>query len=47
MRVAGIRTFSLLGLAAGLAGLLGATDYELVALAIIVAAAANSLKLNA
>ncbi len=40
MRVAGIRTFSLLGLAAGLAGLLGATDYELVALSIIIAAAA-------
>ena len=35
MRVAGVRTFSLLGLAAGLAGLLGANGYGFVSLAIM------------
>lgn len=40
MRVAGVRTFSLLGLVAGLAGLLGAMDYQIVASAIVIGAAA-------
>lgn len=40
MRVAGVRTFSLLGLVAGLAGLLGSTGYQIVASAIVVGAAA-------
>lgn len=40
MRVAGVRTFSLLGMVAGLAGLLGSTGYQIVASAIVVGAAA-------
>lgn len=36
MRVAGVRTFSLLGLVAGLAGLLGSTGYQIVAGAIVI-----------
>jgi len=39
-RVAGIRTFTLLGLAGGLAGLLGAKGQPLIAAAIVIAAAA-------
>lgn len=40
MRVAGVRTFSLLGLVAGLAGLLGAIEYQIAASAIVIGAAA-------
>lgn len=39
MRVAGVRTFSLLGIVAGLAGLLGAQGYAVVASAIVIGAA--------
>ena len=40
MRVAGVRTFSLLGFVAGLAGLLGAMEYQIIASAIVIGAAA-------
>lgn len=40
MRVAGVRTFSLLGLVAGLAGLLAALQYQIVSGAIVIGAAA-------
>ncbi|MFZ9395872.1 MAG: MgtC/SapB family protein [Erythrobacter sp.] len=39
MRVAGLRTFSLLGLVAGIGGILGSAGYELVAGALVIAAA--------
>jgi uncharacterized membrane protein (DUF4010 family) len=39
-RVAGIRTFSMLGLASGIAGLIGVTGYPLVASAIVIGAVA-------
>jgi len=39
-RVAGIRTFSMLGLASGIAGLIGVTGYPLIASAIVIGAVA-------
>src|SRR6478609_4672506 len=39
-RVAGIRTFSMLGLGSGAAGLIGVTGYPLVATAIVIGAVA-------